>query len=72
MTVRINSDDCWNQSIDVQVENGGMYDIISGVDEVYIGRERLNIPPCTLRHIDCCAYAVAVTLDGRKVLMVSP
>lgn len=72
MTVRINSDDCWGQSIDVQVENGGMYDIISGVDEVYIGKERLNIPPYTLRHIDCCAYAVAVTLDGRKVLMVSP
>ena len=72
MIVRIDNLDYRRQSVDVQVVNGDKYDIISGVDEVYLGKKRYNIPSCTIVQIECCAYAVGVKLDGRKVLMVSP
>ena len=72
MNVVINNIDYCKQSFDVRVVDGIKDDFISGVNEVYIGKNRLNVPSYSLQCLDCSAYAVGITLDGRKVLMVSP
>lgn len=72
MTMCIDNIDYRKQTVDVMVTDGIKNDFISGVNEVYIGKKRFNIPSCSIQYFDCSAYAVGITLVGRKVLMVSP
>lgn len=72
MMMCINNVDYRKRNVDVRVTGGSKDDYICGVDEVYLGKKRFNIPSCSIQYFDCSAYAVGITLDGRKVLMVSP
>ena len=72
MTVIINHVDFRSQTADVVIDTSPLSrDYLQGVSEVYIGKERLNIPQCGISTFKCSAYAVG-EIRGRKVLMVKP